>query len=190
MELRKTSCCGLREYVGLQEFKDPREALMKAYNTWRSWNGAFMVFTCTTPYPIGKKLIRYIKEKGLGSVVETEVKHNPNSGNNLRVIVWCVNNKTYDSWFATENQEALEAEAAARVARAEAERVRREAEEAAFLPMIGRKIQGNARSVAQYGEGYGPQFTATIMGRRNNLIIARDSNGLEYHFMHNLLTVI
>lgn len=94
-ELRKTTCCGLREYVGLTEFDDVKEALLYVKPTWFSWRGAFMLFTCPTNNTMGKRLVRFIEKHGLGSTVESDVKNNPNSGNNLRVIIWAVNNQAY-----------------------------------------------------------------------------------------------
>ena len=44
-------------------------------------------------------LYRSIKKHKLGNVIQTEKKHNPNSGNKIRVYLWTVDKKALSKWF-------------------------------------------------------------------------------------------
>lgn len=124
-ELRKTTCCGLREFDGITEFDDPAEILRAIWPNWSAWRGAFVLLTCPTKDTIGRRLANYIEKHELGTVMKSPVKMNPNSGNNLRVMVWGVDNNAFPRWIEKNSPMGR-------------------------LIQVGDRVQGNAHANTQY----------------------------------------
>jgi len=98
MEVRPTTCCGLRELNGIIEYTTPEAILEHAVPQFRGTDGAFMMFSCPTSNSIGRKLAEFIKDNEFGVVTESPVRRNPNSGNMLRVFMWALNKKPLYKW--------------------------------------------------------------------------------------------
>ena len=97
--LHRTSCCGLREYEGLDDLNTAEEALLDMHEAWDDMEGAFIIFTDPTCEPGGERLCKYITRYRLGKVTKIRAKINPNSNNMLRVYIWAVNITKYDRWI-------------------------------------------------------------------------------------------
>lgn len=102
------ACCGITEIQGLSDHRNSEEALKEfcriagGYD-WE-WRFRFAVFTEAggKKSTYGKNFARYIEKHGLGEVVATKTKVNPNSGNPLKAFVWTMNIPALKSW-AKEN---------------------------------------------------------------------------------------
>jgi len=46
----------------------------------------------------GMRLAKYIRKHGLGTIVETTHRKNPNSGNTMKVWLWGINHKRLKEW--------------------------------------------------------------------------------------------
>lgn len=91
-ELQKTTCCGVRQFVGLEDCKTPEEALLKAGNNWFLWNGAFILFTCVVKCKLADELIAYIKKNKLGDITEGP------EATKMRMFSWGVDKNKFKSW--------------------------------------------------------------------------------------------
>jgi hypothetical protein len=89
--INQTGSCGVFEFDGLTS---PRDFFVQV-NEKYSRNGfhfapfAFLVFSDNKTQPkIGERVAKIIKGEGLGDIVETKYRKNPNSGRMIRVWVW------------------------------------------------------------------------------------------------------
>lgn len=103
--LNDMECCGTCELAGLI-YTRTKYAVLHAAN---SKPCAFVIFTeaqCNDipPTTYGKKLSAFIKDNGLGEVVETAEKLNPNSGNMLKVYVWAVDRDSLKTFKLVHNK--------------------------------------------------------------------------------------
>lgn len=100
MNLQNTSCCGLIEFEDIC-LSDPEESvLLYCEGTLdEGYYVPFVLFTDIKPYKHAKKLIAYIKKHGLGSIVKTATKKNPNSKHRLKVYVWTVDQRAIKKWY-------------------------------------------------------------------------------------------
>lgn len=104
-ELRRTSCCGMRDYNGLMEFDSMKDLLVDLYNRFYNndghWSsGAFILFTCATQERRIPRLIKFITDNALGICTKSESVYNPNSNHNLEAMFWAVNHNAYKIWYA------------------------------------------------------------------------------------------
>ena len=99
--LNQGDCCGLREISGIARCSGPEKALenlAKGMLYDSSWRHA--VFTqAGTRSTYGEKFKAYILKEKLGTVVESETKVNPNSGNKLKAYVWTVDWRRMKGWM-------------------------------------------------------------------------------------------
>lgn len=91
LSVRSTSCCGVRDIDGLSDHSRNMEGAFRLF--WPQFTGAFALFTCPTKNKYGERFKKYIEKHKLGSVVETERRKNPNSGNMLRAYLWTLDKK-------------------------------------------------------------------------------------------------
>lgn len=116
------SCCGLRELNSISNHSTPAEALKKACSELIPYNlytpkpsnkkldidhleFSQVVFsqayvpgrTSKTGY--GDRLMAFIEEHNLGTVVRGRTNTNPNSGNRLTVFLWAVNRAALVRWY-------------------------------------------------------------------------------------------
>lgn len=96
MGIRTTSCCGLRDFSGLQ--RTPRLTLKTFYQQLQSKTGAFFIFSGTNSSCI-ESLKYYIEENHLGKVIKTEWVRNPNSGNYLMILVYEPDRTKLKKWY-------------------------------------------------------------------------------------------
>lgn len=113
MELRQTTCCGVRDYSGLMELDTPQEVLLDVYDrlfalgqhAGRGWRtGAFVLFTCAAAERKLPRLIRFIEENALGSCTLAPTAFNPNSNHNLQAMLWGFDHNAYDAWIAVQRR--------------------------------------------------------------------------------------
>lgn len=90
--LEKTTCCGVRQFIGLEDCKTPEEVLLTAGNNWFLWNGAFILFTCAKDCAISDEVIAFIKKNKLGDVTE-----GPES-EKMRMFSWGIDKVKFKSW--------------------------------------------------------------------------------------------
>lgn len=106
MELKNTSCCGLKEYEGL--FSDPKDSLDAIceyrYNK-RGFNSAFILFTDTIVNGRGELLKLLILNLKLGTITETDAVENPNTSKLLKVYVFAPNDVELKKWFTNRAEE-------------------------------------------------------------------------------------
>lgn len=105
-ELNRTSCCGVREYDGLLEFDSVKPCLLDLYIRFydleeeRGWkSGAFIMFSCPAYERRIPKLIKYIEEAGIGSCTLAPTVLNPNSTNNLQVMLFAPKHNEFHKWY-------------------------------------------------------------------------------------------
>lgn len=104
--LTRTSCCGVRDYEGVQErtaVEVMRDLYLDFYNVdnyhddnWSS--GAFVLFTCPAEDRKIPRLIEYIEEHKLGSCTLAPTAKNPNSDRNLQAMLFGVDHRAYHEW--------------------------------------------------------------------------------------------
>lgn len=99
-ELRHTTCCGLKEAIGLEEFKNPVEFLAFIAKTLSGMSGAFIILSCRAENELGKKLIRFITKQKLGTITETELQLIPKTSHYVRAIVWGIDHDALFAWAA------------------------------------------------------------------------------------------
>lgn len=97
--LKETECCGLREIDDLSLTKPATSMIQICYDFFESMDSAFIVFTGVTKELYGRKFKKFILDNKLGTVIETESKRNPNSGNRIKTWIWTVNITKLKSWF-------------------------------------------------------------------------------------------
>lgn len=99
-------CCGLGEMSGLSDFRRPELALKSLF---RDDSGLLLrqphlIFTqAGRGATYGKRFAAYLIKEGLGTVVATPSKTNPNSGNPLVAWIWTPNKKALKAWGAAHN---------------------------------------------------------------------------------------
>lgn len=98
-KLNGTSCCGLNELANIQTHTDPISVLMTVTPQVLRQNRSFLIYSCNDQSKMGDELSALIKENGLGVVKHTRRKHNPNSGNKLRVYLWDVEAEALRNWY-------------------------------------------------------------------------------------------
>lgn len=117
MNLRDLSCCGMREITGL-EFegmgKEAMEAFVKAaFPRERTYNYgkhkyeyiarltfSHVVFSEARDGAgsYGERFAAYITRNGLGDVIASQRRVNPNSGNQLKCWIWTLNKAALKTW--------------------------------------------------------------------------------------------
>lgn len=99
--VNNTTCCGLGEFSGLTY--DPevsmREIFEYCYVNATGHKRRFIVFTDPVVNKRGIKLAAYIRENGIGNVLETEALYNSNSHRNLQVFVLGFNDDGAKKWY-------------------------------------------------------------------------------------------
>ena len=100
--INEISCCGVREYEGIQ-MNVPHSVM---YDIGREMfddgeDFKFVIFTDNVEYNFKdiKKLIEYVKENKLGTWTKTPVRMNPNSGNKIMVAILSVNITNLKKWY-------------------------------------------------------------------------------------------
>lgn len=127
MQANGMRCCGVNELAGLSGHRSPESALKALLYPYLAYPNnprtaviphvAHLIFTGVlggkrkweTSY--GGTFATYIKDKGLGTVVESEVATNPNSHNRLKIWVWTLDRKALTAWaqaVAAEEEKAKE----------------------------------------------------------------------------------
>lgn len=106
-------CCGLGEISGLSDYRKPELALKSLFRD--SGDGLLLrqphlIFTqAGRGATYGKRFAAYLVKEGLGTVVATPSKTNPNSGNPLVAWIWTTNKKALKKWGVTHNVKSAEA---------------------------------------------------------------------------------
>ncbi len=100
MSIYGTSCCGLKDYEGLQDtrLEDIFEEIYRysLHNRFR-----FIMFTGTRRFSKKfDKVVKFIDDNKLGAVTVTDWARNPNSGNRVKVAVWTLDIKKLKAWGA------------------------------------------------------------------------------------------
>lgn len=98
MGIKTTSCCGVREFSGLQ--KDPVEVVNYFCKyLFEGGQCAFILYTDPVEFENGEALTDFIREFKLGDVTETPVRHNPNSDRDLKAYLFAPDLKTLKTWY-------------------------------------------------------------------------------------------
>lgn len=117
MTLKQMSCCGMRDLSGLSDHETPKEAMVafvltscprvSRYN-WdarkceklRQLNFSHVIFSEANNEHrrYGENFATYIRRNKLGTVVASERRVNPNSGNQVKFWVWTLNKHNLVDW--------------------------------------------------------------------------------------------
>lgn len=96
--INATTCCGLREFSGLQSTPELTLRTFCRDLTFEGRTcGAYYIFSGTSSSTLDR-LAKYIKKNGLGRVCKTGYKKNPNSGNRLMVMIFEPRMKKLNKW--------------------------------------------------------------------------------------------
>ncbi len=99
MELRSTSCCGLKDYDGLSNKPEISLETMCRYRYDMGYSSAFILFTDPVINGRGELLRDLIVKLKVGIVVETEAIENPNTGKMLVAYIFTPNDKKLKEWY-------------------------------------------------------------------------------------------
>jgi hypothetical protein len=104
MTMHRTTCCGIREYEGISEFKSVKKVIDDmAKEILYNMNAAIVTFSNSVSKKsranIGYKIQTYINENKLGTVNSTQPKFNPNSSHYIVMWIWTINPKALRFWF-------------------------------------------------------------------------------------------
>lgn len=115
MQIRNTSCCGLKEIEDLQDADEPEDAVRllldisgtKEYSTTQhryvpKLNILFshVLFTeVIGDGGYGRQLSAYVKKHHLGTVVMSSTSTNPNTGNRIRCYIWTIDKPAIKAWW-------------------------------------------------------------------------------------------
>lgn len=104
-------CCGVKEIGGLRNigntpgtfdgFERELRIFVSSYKDGNITN-AYFIFTAVVQHgspPYGEAFKAFILKNNLGEVQETSVNKNPNSGNQLRVYLWTVDQRNLKAWY-------------------------------------------------------------------------------------------
>jgi len=94
--------CGVVQLHSFDQHTTPEKFLFDSLDDNFGGEFAFAIFSDVLKPKrklSGTKFAKYIKDSGLGTVVETKIKINPNSGNKIRVWVWEVDRAKLDAWY-------------------------------------------------------------------------------------------
>lgn len=91
------SCCGVGDISGLDA--SPKDIIAEVVYDRESNNSLpLMVFADVVASRRAQALAKYIVDEGLGEVVMTGVKVNPNSANRIRAYLWTVDSRGLSRW--------------------------------------------------------------------------------------------
>lgn len=109
MQISHLGCCGIREIQGLGQHKTP-DAALKSFCTAvglergisnQRHRFAHILFSqAKKDKPYGEAFAAFVSARGLGTIVETNFKVNPNSSNPLKAFLWTPNLPGLRKWFA------------------------------------------------------------------------------------------
>ncbi len=116
--IASTSCCGMKELHNLCTTRwDPKlhqnvtismeELVTTVYDYYRTYAGfCFVIFSDIIKYDLkqGIRLAEYIREQGLGDVLETAPTRNPNSRNLIHAWLWVIDMKAMKKWYTKESR--------------------------------------------------------------------------------------
>lgn len=110
MDFTNVACCGVRELSGLSCHACDPVQMMKSFTRIYTGNNPYCRSNDRFRYAIfsqagktskyGLKFAAFIKEHGLGELVETGFHKNPNSGNYLKAWIWTVDHIAVRAWLA------------------------------------------------------------------------------------------
>ncbi len=107
MSIHNTTCCGVKDYIGLNTYPTKRVLDEIALIIQDEWKFRFVLFTDVSKgFKDSEKLIKLIKENNLGDVAVSKPGMNPVTDNKLKVIVWKVNTRKLLSWHRKINKKA------------------------------------------------------------------------------------
>ena len=123
LTLTNMMCCGVKELSGLSTCRDATDAMLQFgklthLRVVRDDDGKevkapfdrfrYVVFTQAKKADgYGIRFAELIEDQGLGEIIETKFRVNPNSGNNVKVWVWTVDHKAVKEWL-DKNAKGLE----------------------------------------------------------------------------------
>lgn len=91
MTVAFSTCCGLMELRGINTMRNPKDVVVHLANKESHLQRSHVVFSDPTSQSdsrMGSKLEKFIKNNHLGTLAFNTAT-NRNSGNKLRVWVWC-----------------------------------------------------------------------------------------------------
>lgn len=102
LRLMRLRCCGVREIGELSSLRSPVEQLRAFAREAYPYNSRFryaLFSQARKRSKYGDLFAAFIREERLGTVIETEWKRNPNSGNPLKIFLWTVDHPAVKRWM-------------------------------------------------------------------------------------------
>lgn len=96
MSVKHSTCCGLKEFYNLDE---PKDQLLEIFATRVEYRFAMALFTDN--FKGGRRgagLKKLIEKLGVGTVTETPLTKNPNSGRNIRAWIYIIDYPKLAKW--------------------------------------------------------------------------------------------
>ena len=108
MRINTTGYKNIREIHGLESYEnDPEGAMLdlcmilygNGDNIHNTMPYTTMLFSGVSRERYTQDFKRLIEKEGLGDVVQTLCKRNPNSGNGIKAYIWTLNKETLLRWY-------------------------------------------------------------------------------------------
>lgn len=106
VDIEGLQCCAIDEIGGISNCARATDVIEDVCKNWfedcerdnDEGNAAFYLFTDTEESNAGMNLAKYIVAEKLGTVVSTQYRVNPNSGNKVKCWIWSVNKVALKKW--------------------------------------------------------------------------------------------
>lgn len=98
VDLKGTSCCGVKEINGLQ---DEISNVYNVYSHTKTQKFGAVIITDRITTGKGLSTVKFIRKYKLGKVVSTPEFYNPNSGNKIQAWMWIVDHQKLDKFIIT-----------------------------------------------------------------------------------------
>jgi hypothetical protein len=92
------SCCCFAEIDGIQRVNDPFTTLVEIATNMEGGPESVMLFTSTNDHLAGDELMDYIHKEKLGKVSFQGPFYNKNSGNNVWLYTWVVDERRFEQF--------------------------------------------------------------------------------------------
>lgn len=100
--LNRISCCGVREFCGLQTSTSKEIVEEVAHDMFEEASDyKFVILTDNNDYKWrdSKSFLKFVHKNNLGTVTKTDKAMNPNSGSRIQVFIWKVDITNLKKWY-------------------------------------------------------------------------------------------
>lgn len=106
MEIKPTTCCGIKECHGIRHITRPELFVQDIYTlvVTHEDRTAIIWFSDTTERTIGHAIEKYIQDHRLGTIIRTNPTKNKKSGNDIILWAWEIDNIALSQWVRPTNR--------------------------------------------------------------------------------------